>query len=66
MIDYYTMESVRKQIIGKYDVRESVSDYVPLSTWNRYPCSIKDACKRKKQIKCVGYVSIFVNTEKVK
>jgi hypothetical protein len=66
MIEYYTMESVREQIAGRFDVRSSQASSVPLPSWNRYPCSIIEACKRKKQVKCVGYVSIFVNTEKIR
>ena len=59
---YYSMESVREQIIGKYEVRSSKIDTVSLPSWNRYPCPIIEECKRKKQISCIGYVSIFVNT----
>jgi hypothetical protein len=66
MSDYYTMESVRNLIVGKYDVKSSKDDPVPIPGWNRCPCIIIEKCKRKKQIKCIGYVSIFVNTEKIR
>ena len=67
MIDYYTMESVREIILTKkFDVRSNHENPVPLPSWNRYPCPIIDACERKKQENCVGYVSIFVNTEKIR
>jgi len=65
MTDYYTMESVRDLIVGKYKVRASNENPVPLSTWNRYPCPILRQCERKRQVMCVGYVSVSVNTGKV-
>jgi len=63
--DYYTMESVRDLIVGKYKVRAANESLVFLSTWNRYPCPIQKQCERKHQTMCVGYVSISVNTGKV-
>jgi len=66
MIEYYTMESVRALIAGKYEVRSARENPVPIPSWNRYPCRIMKKCERKKQAKCVGYVSIFINTEKVR
>jgi len=67
MIDYYTMESVRNLIIEKkYSVRSDRENRVPLPSWNRYPCPIQNKCENNKQIKCIGYVSIFVNTEKIR
>ena len=62
---YYTMESVRDFITSmKYDVRSDVESRVPLPSWNRYPdCPVLASCR---QVNCTGYVSIFVNTEKVK
>jgi len=66
MSDYYTMESVRSHIAGKYDVRRSVENPVPLPSWNRYPCPIIKKCAHKRQDSCNGYVSIFVNAEKVR
>ena len=58
------MESVRDLIISKkYDVRSNNESRVPLPSWNRYPCQI---LKRCKLINCIGYVSIFVNTEKIR
>lgn len=68
MIDYYTMESVRDLIIQKkYDVRSDRDNRVPLPSWNRYPsCPIQKKCEKNKQVKCIGYVSIFVNTDKIR
>ena len=65
MTDYYTMESVRNLIIDKkYDVRSDFESPVPLPSWNRYPsCHIIVKCK---QVKCIGYVSIYVNTDKIR
>ena len=64
MIDYYKMESVRDLIAGKYDVRSSHENPVPLPSWNRYPsCPSLKMCR---QVKCRGYIYIFVNTEKVR
>ena len=65
MTDYYTMESVRDLIVGKYKVRAANENSVFLSTWNRYPCPIKKRCERKQQIMCNGYVSVSVNAGKV-
>jgi hypothetical protein len=65
MTDYYTMESVRDLIVGKYKVRSSYENPVSPSTWNRYPCPILKQCERKGQTMCVGYVSVSVNTGKV-
>jgi len=65
MTDYYTMESVRDLIVGKYIVRAANENTAFLSTWNRYPCPIRKQCERKQQTMCVGYVSISVNTGKV-
>jgi len=65
MTDYYTMESVRDLIVGKYKVRAANETTAFLSTWNRYPCKIQKQCERKRQLMCVGYVSISVNTGKV-
>ena len=68
MIDYYTMESVRDYLIVKgYEVRSTSENSVSLPSWNRCPCRIQKSCERRKsQSKCVGYVSIFVNTDKVR
>ena len=64
VIEYFTMESVRDLITSKkYDVRSDIESRVPLPSWDRYPCPI---FKRCKLIKCIGYVSIFVNTEKIR
>jgi hypothetical protein len=60
------MESVRNLISGKYDVRTGRENSVPLPSWNRYPCPIIEGCERKRQVKCVGYISVFVNAEKVR
>ena len=65
MINYYTIESVRDLIVGKYKVRSANENPVSTSTWNRYPCPIQKQCERKRQVMCVGYVSISVNTGKV-
>jgi len=65
MTDYYTMESVRDLIVDKYIVRSANESSVFLKTWNRYPCPIQKQCERNGQIKCVGYISISVNTGKV-
>jgi len=66
MTEYYTMESVRSQIVGKYDVKSSNEYSVPIPSWNRYPCPVVNRCEKIGQTKCIGYVSIYVNTEKVK
>ena len=66
MSDYYTMESVRDLIAGKYDVKSARENSIPLPSRNRYPYSIIKKCEYKKQTKCIGYVSVFVNTEKVR
>jgi len=67
MIDYYTMESVRDYLIAKnYEIKSAGENSIPLPGWNRCPCCIQKSCERKSQLKCVGYVSIFVNTDKVK
>ena len=64
MSDYYTMESVRALIYGKYDVKPTKENSVPLPSWNRYPfCPIINNCRQNN---CIGYVSIFVNTETVR
>jgi hypothetical protein len=60
------MESVRALIVDKYKVRSAVENPVPIPSWNRYPCDNLDLCKRRKNDRCVGYVSVFVDTEKVK
>jgi len=65
MTDYYTMESVRDLVVGKYKVRAANESAAFLSTWSRYPCRIQKQCERKGQTMCVGYVSISVNTGKV-
>ena len=66
MSDYYTMESVRDLLVGKYDIKSTRENSVPLPSWNRYPCFIIKKCEYKRQTKCIGYVSVFVNTEKVR
>ena len=65
MTDYYTMESVRDLIVGKYKIRAAAENPVFLSTWNRYPCPIQRRCERKHQTMCIGYISVSVNTGKV-
>jgi len=52
MIEYYTVESVRSQIAGKYDVRSSHENPVPMPSWNRYPCPIISRCEKKRQTSC--------------
>jgi len=59
------MESVRDLIVDKYKVRAANETPVFLKTWNRYPCPILKQCERNGQIKCVGHISISVNTGKV-
>ena len=66
MIEYYTMESVRDIIVGKYDIKSTVENPVPIPSWNRYPCNSMKLCERRKNKKCIGYVSIYVNTESIK
>jgi len=66
MTKYYTMESVRALIAGKYDVRSAVEEPVPIPSWNRYPCSRITLCERRGNSQCIGYVSIFINMEKIK
>jgi hypothetical protein len=65
MTEYYTMESVRDLIVGKYKIRAYGENTSFPTTWNRYPCPIEEQCWRKQQTMCVGYVSISVNTGKV-
>lgn len=55
---FYTMESVRNQIAGKYSFRTEGD--LP-DSWNRYPCKIEAACARKENISCKGYVEITLN-----
>lgn len=64
-IEYYRMESVRDIIIaGNYTVKTDHERPVPLPGWNKYPlCPILNKCKQES---CVGYVSVFVNTETVR
>jgi len=66
MSDYYTMESVRTLLVGRFNIRSSGENSVPLPDWNRCPCIIIKKCESKKQHKCVGYVSVFVNTDKIR
>jgi hypothetical protein len=66
MSDYYTMESVRDLLAAKFDIKSTGENSIPLPSWNRYPCPIIQGCERKKQIKCVGYVMVFVNTDTVR
>ena len=57
MLTFYTMESVRDQIIGVYTVRPiSLPD-----NWNRYPCSIEKQCEAKGTLSCKSYVEININ-----
>ena len=56
---YYTMESVRDLIVGKYEVKSTGEASVPLPDWNMCrPC--KSLCRNKR---CTGYVSIFIPKE---
>ena len=66
MTEYYTMESVRDLINGVYEVRSSVENPVPIPSWNRYPCNKIDLCERRKNIMCIGYISVFINTKTVR
>jgi len=66
MIEYYTMESVRDLIVGKYDVKSAIENPVPIPGWNRYPCNIINRCEKNNIKKCTGYVSIYVNTENIR
>jgi hypothetical protein len=66
MNGYYVMESVRDLLINKFDVKSSSENSVPFPSWNRYPCPIIKKCELNKQTKCVGYVSVFVNTDTVR
>ncbi len=64
MTAYYTMESVRDLIIGRYDVRSSRENQIPIPSWNRYPsCPRIDSCRQEH---CIGYISIFINTETIR
>ena len=55
MGSFYTMESVRDQIKGKYKCTplDDLHD-----TWNRYPCRIEEICRTDH---CTGFVSIELN-----
>jgi len=67
MTSYYTMESVRDFLIEKkFIIRSTGENSVPLPSWNRCPCPIVKKCDYNKKLKCVGYVSIFVDTETVR
>jgi len=66
MTRYYTMESVRALIVDRYSVKSSIENPVPIPSWNRYPCSRLDLCRRRGADRCVGHISIFVNTANVK
>jgi hypothetical protein len=64
MISYYEMEAVRDLITGRYDIKTDHENPVPLPSWNRYPsCPILRNCRKDY---CIGFISIFVNTEKVR
>jgi hypothetical protein len=65
MTEYYTMESVRDLIVGKYKVRAESEKTAFPTTWNRYPCSLEAKCERKLQTMCISHVSISVDTGKV-
>ena len=60
------MEPVRDFIVKRYEVRSSSESPAPIQTWNRYPCKIITKCEKKGQNQCVGFVSIYVNTNTVK
>lgn len=66
MTEYYTMESVRALIVNRYKISSAVENPVPIPSWNRYPCDRLDLCRRRGNTQCVGYVAIFVNTEKIR
>jgi len=66
MIEYYTMESVRVLIAGKYNVKSSIENPIPIDTWNRYPCDRIVLCERRKNKMCIGYISIYINTANIK
>ncbi|MCL2809364.1 MAG: hypothetical protein FWD24_04775 [Treponema sp.] len=66
MISYFSMESVRDLIIGKYDVKSTIENPVPIPSWNRYPCDNIKICERRNNKKCKGFVSIYVNTKTVR
>jgi hypothetical protein len=66
MIEYYAMESIRDLINGKYEVKTSRYEPVPFPSWNRYPCPVINKCMKGGKTECVGYVSIFIDTEKIR
>jgi len=66
MSEYYTMESVRTLIVGRYDTKSSVENPIPAQSWNRYPCDNITLCERRKNKMCTGYISIYINTENIK
>jgi len=66
VIAYYTMESIRDLLAGRFEIRSSQGEPVPLPSWNRCPCPIIKKCAAKGQTMCVGYVSVFVNTDKIR
>ena len=65
MISYYPMEPIRDIIVAKnYTIKPEHERPVPLPSWNRYPsCPVIKHCR---QIQCVGAVSIYINTERVR
>lgn len=66
MNEYYTMESVRNLINGRFDVKSSIENPVPVPSWNRYPCDKMGLCERRRNKMCIGYISIFINTPNIR
>jgi hypothetical protein len=59
MNTYYSMESVRDQIIAaKYTCRIDIDMH---SDWNKYPCKIEEQCEAMQRKSCRGYVEIAIN-----
>jgi hypothetical protein len=66
MNEYYTMESIRELIVDRYEVRSAKDSLIRMPSWNRYPYPTIKLCKQRNNTMCIGYVSIFINTETVR
>jgi hypothetical protein len=58
MAEYYTMETVRAQILQKGVVNPDVVSWFPLD-WNLCPCVTVKRCERDDKISCAVNISIF-------
>ena len=65
MTEYYTADSVRKQLEGKYDIRSSIEKPVPVG-WNKCPCETISWCEKRQSDSCYGIVNIYINSMRVR